>query len=242
MRALGRALALAALLGAVPAGAQTASTGAFSGARPGPGGLLRLEAAEPYLGLKGSERKAAVEGRTAAYPGTRLAVVEYRGNGELWTVAGGSATLADTWSRSQLRYTRHERTAGRWFGYAGGQFVRGGDSPSNGWTGRLGTTLFKNRYDAALSISRSSLTDADDSAMTTLGLTGRALYPYTRHAGLNLGLQLDRVSYTGYSHISPSAVGGINIYLPGGSFDLSLNYGESGRVALLAGYTVYISK
>lgn len=231
-----------AVLFSAPLSAQVASSGAFSGAQAGPGGLLRLEAAEPYLGLKETERKAAVESRAKTYPGTELAVVEYRGNGELWTVAGGSATLADTWSRSRMRYTRHERKAGRWFGYAGGQFVRGGDSPSTGWTGRIGTTLLNNRYDAALSLSRNSFSDVEDSGITTIGLTGRVLYPYTRHAGLNLGLQLDRVSYTGYSHISPSAVGGINIYLPGGSFDLSLNCGERGRVALLAGYTVYISK
>jgi hypothetical protein len=221
--------------------AQQASTGAFNGASLD-SGLLRLAAAEQYLSLKEDARKTAVEAQAKAYPGAALAVVEYQGNGELWTLSNGQATQADSWSRRQLRFTRHERKAGRWFGYIGGQFVRGGDLPSNGWTGRIGTTLFHDRYDTALSVSHNSMTEIDDSGSTTIGVTARALYPYTKHAGFNLGLELDRTSYTGYNHISPSAIGGINIYLPGGSFDVSLLYGEEGRTSLQAGYTVYISK
>lgn len=206
------------------------------------GGVLRLKATEAYSKWKEDARKAAVEAQALSYPGTAVAVVEYAGNGEFWTFTSTHAALADSWSRREMHFGQHARKAGRWFGYVGGQFVRGGDMPSNGWTGRIGTTLFKDRYDTALSLSRNSFTEADNSGVTTIGLTIRALYPYTRHAGFNLGMQLDRTSYTGYSHISPSAVGGINIYLPGGSFDVSISYGEFGRASLLAGYTVYISK
>lgn len=225
-----------------PLAAQEVSSGAFSGAQMSPDGLLRLTAAESYLDLKGPERKAAVEARAAGYPGAAFAVVEHKGNGELWTVSTGSAALADAWSRGQLRFTGRARTAGRWFGHISGQFARGGDYPSNGWTARLGTTLYNNRYDAAVSLSRSAFTDIDGSGVTTFGLTGRALYSYTRHAGLNLGLQLDRVSASGYSDFSPALTGGVNIYLPGGSFDMSLVLGEEGRISLLAGYTVYIGR
>lgn len=221
--------------------AQEQLESAFAGAEVNSGGVLRLKSTDAYLKLKEDARKTAVEGQAKAHSGTAVAVVEYQGNGELWTVAGSSAVLADSWSRKEMRFGQHARKAGRWFGYVGGQFVRGGDSPSNNWTGRVGTTLFKDRYDTALSFSRNSLTAADD-AMTTIGLIMRVLYPYTQHAGFNLGLQLDRTSYTGYNHISPSAIGGINIYLPGGSFDVSLSCGEEGRMALLAGYTVYIGK
>ena len=240
-RAVLSLMLLAAFLCPSPAGGAEPA-GPFAGVSAVPGGILRLAAAEPYVKLKEDGRRAAVEAQAKARPGVALAVVEYNGNGELWRISGAGAELADSWSRGEMRFARHARKAGRWFGHVGGQFVRGGDYPSDGWTARLGTTLFKDRYDAALSLSRNSFTEADDSATTSLGLTVRALYPYTRHAGLNLGLQLDRVSYTGYSHLSPSVVGGINIYLPGGSFDISLSCGEYGRTSLLAGYTVYISK
>lgn len=206
------------------------------------GGVLRLKATETYGKWKEDARKTAVETQSLSYPGTSVAVVEYAGNGEFWTFTSTHAALADSWSRREMRFGRHAQKAGRWFGYVGGQFVRGGDMPSNGWTGRLGTTLFKNRYDTAISVSHNSFSEVEDSGMTTIGLTMRALYPYTRHVGLNLGIQLDRTSYTGYSHISPSAIGGINIYLPGGSFDVSLSLGEEGRASLLAGYTIFISK
>lgn len=236
------ALLCLACVAAFRLAAAAAESVAFVGTPAASGGVVRLKAAEPYLKWKKAERKAAVETESRAYSGVGAAVVEYPGGGEIWTVEAGSATLADSWSRGGMRFGRRARKAGRWFGHVGGQFVRGGDLPSNGWTGRLGTTLFKDRYDAALAVSRNTFTESDDSAVTTLGLTARALYPYTEHAGFNLGLQLDRVSYTGYSNVSPSAVGGINIYLPGGSFDVSLSFGEAGRLSLLAGYTVYITK
>ncbi|HNT97286.1 MAG TPA: hypothetical protein PKK31_03355 [Elusimicrobiales bacterium] len=240
MRPLAALLPL--LLCLPPLAAQEISSPAFSGARMSPGGLLRLAPAGPYLGLKEKERRSAVENAAAAYPAAAFAVVEHNGNGELWTISQSSAALADAWSRRELRFTRHSRTAGRWFGHISGQFARGGDYPSNGWTARLGTTLYNNRYDAAVSLSRNTFTNVEGSDVTTFGLTGRALYPYTRHAGLNLGLQLDRVSASGYSGFSPAVTGGVNVYLPGGSFDMSLTFGEEGRISLLAGYTVYIGK
>lgn len=227
---------------ASPGSIAGAFAGAFSGAQLSPDGLLRLKAAGPYLGLKGQERRSAVENAAAAYPGAAFAVVEYNGNGELWTISQSSAAPADAWSRKELRFTGRARKAGRWFGHISGQFARGGDYPSDGWTARLGTTLYNNRCDAAVSLSRSAFTDIDGSGVTTFGLTGRALYPYTRHAGLNLGIQLDRVSASGYSDFSPALTGGVNIYLPGGSFDMSLIMGEEGRLSLLAGYTVYIGR
>ena len=139
-----------------------------------------------------------------------------------------------------MRFGPHSRRAGRWFGYLGGQLTRGGDLPANAWTGRIGTTLFKDRYDAAISLSRNNFTEVDDSGVTTVGLVFRALYAYTPHAGFNLGAQVDRVSAPGYSHLSPSVLAGINIYLPGGSFDITLTHGERGNRGLLLGYTVYI--
>jgi hypothetical protein len=39
---------------------------------------------------------------------------------------------------------------------------------------------------------------------------------------------------------TPSALTGINIYLPGGSFDITFTHSERGNRSLLQGYTVHI--
>lgn len=211
----------------------------FTSSTVAPSGVLLLKAATGYFSLKEIEKKSAVE-RAAAAPSASIVSVEVAGEGELWAVTAGSAAALDSWSERGMRFGPRSRRAGRWFGYIGGQLTRGGDLPSNAWTARLGTTLFKNRYDAAISLAKNSFTEVDDSGITTVGLTFRALYPYTAHAGFNLGVQLDRVSATGYNHLSPSALAGINIYLPGGSFDITLTHGERGNRGLMLGYTVYL--
>lgn len=226
---------------AIPAAAAAESQpGAFAGAALNSGGVLRLKATETYLKLDGSPRKEAVETQAKAYPAASVVVVDYLGNGELWTISDGRASLADSWKRSEIHFGPHVRRFGRWFGYIGAQATRGGDLPSNMWVGRVGTMLFKNRYDAALSVSRNSFTALTDSTVTSIGLTFRSLHPFTEHTGYNYGAQLDRISYTGYSHISPSILCGMNIYLPGGSFDVTITQGEKGNRGLLFGYTVYI--
>lgn len=203
-------------------------------------GILRLKAAPGYFDLKAAEKKSAVERAVAAAPSASVVSVELSSEGELWTVSGGRAEALDYWSDRGMRFGPRSRRSGRWFGYVGGQLTRGGDLPSNALTGRIGATLFKNRYDAAISLSRSNFTELDDSAVTTAGLTFRALYPYTAHAGFNIGVQAARVSATGYNHLSPSVLGGVNIYLPGGSFDITLTHGERGNRGLMLGYTVYL--
>lgn len=212
----------------------------FTSSRVAPSGILLLKAATGYLYLKDAEKKAAVERAAVAAPSASIVSVEAAGEGELWSVVAGSAAALDSWSERGMRFGPRSRRAGRWFGYVGGQLTRGGDLPSNAWTGRLGTTLLKDRYDAAISLTRNNFTEVEDSNVTTVGLTFRALYPYTAHAGFNIGVQLARVSATGYSHLSPSALTGINIYLPGGSFDITFTHGERGNRGLLLGYTVYI--
>ncbi len=220
--------------------AQEPVPSAFSGTAVNSGGVLRLKAADAYLKWKKDARKLAVEAQAKVNPGTAVAVVEHQGNGELWTILDGNASLADSWKRNELHFGPHVRRVGRWFGYAGGQLTRGGDLPSNMWIGRIGTLLLNNRYDAALSVSRNNFTDISESAVTSIGLTFRSLHPFTEHTGYNYGAGLDRISYTGYSHISPTVVAGINIYLPGGSFDVTATQGESGNRGLMLGYTVYL--
>ncbi len=238
MRRLVLAVIAAALCGGFAAAAQPSAL--FTGASVNAAGVLRLEAAEPYLKQAEAARKAAVEEQVLAHPGASVVSVEFKGDGELWTISAGHASLADSWKRRELKFVRRAVRAGKWFGYAGGQLTRGGDLPSNMWVGRIGTMLLDNRYDAAFSVSRNNFTELDGSGVTTIGLTFRSLHPFTEHTGYNYGAELSRTSYTGYSHISPSVLGGINIYLPGGSFDVTVTCGERGNRGLLIGYTVYI--
>jgi len=41
---------------------------------------------------------------------------------------------------------------------------------------------------------------------------------------------------------SVGLVAGINVYLPRGSFDITLNLQDKGAYGLMAGYTVFISR
>ncbi len=209
-------------------------------------GVIHLNAGDKYLKQKKGERALELEPVLASAKSVlakNTLSVDYTGGGELWSLdEKGRASALDTWSDMNLNVNSKIQTRGRIFGYIGGQLMRGGDYPSKGFTARLGTTLFQGRYDASVSYSHNSFDDIDNSGSNSVGLAGRALFRYTKKIGLNIGGQINRVSYNGYSDWSPGLMGGVNIYTPTGSVDVTLNYGEYGSKSLQLGYTVFISK
>lgn len=227
------------LLLCAPAAARAASCPAvlpaqFSACRVETG-VPRLTAGEEYL-----KAKAAARGAAVAACGDGLAAVAWPGGGELWSVNGGAAARVSAWNDLALTSEEIRHTRGRWFAYLGGQVMSGGDAPYSGFSSRLGTTLFKDRYDASVGYSSSAPKDAPDSVTRSLEFTGRELFPFTRHSGLNAGA---RLSYSKTGDLdgewTPSVVGGLSIYLPEGSLDLNLTLGEQGSRSLQIGYTVY---
>jgi hypothetical protein len=131
--------------------------------------------------------------------------------------------------------------AGRWFASFGMQGMSGGDYPSGAINMRLGSTLYKNRYDVALTYDYYKLRDALE-GRTSLGLVARALMPVSPYGGWNIGAQLLSVNNYGVRQGTLGIVAGINVFLPRGSFDITLNLQDQGNYGLLAGYTVFITR
>ena len=66
--------------------------------------------------------------------------------------------------------------------------------------------------------------------------------PLSVHGGCNIGAQLNSVDNYGAKTRSIGLVTGLNVYLPGGSFDITLNLQDKGVYGLMAGYTVFITR
>ncbi|MBI4655639.1 MAG: hypothetical protein HY746_02710 [Elusimicrobia bacterium] len=204
-----------------------------------------LKAGKKYTGLSTQAKAQIIEkAYNAVVPdkSKNIIAVELNGEGEVWILENSKALKIDFWSDKTMYLSKPTRKTGRWFGYLGGQIMSGGDFPARGWTARIGTTLLKNKYDAALSLSRNAFADIEDSGITSIGLTCRRLFQYTEHAGLNIGVQADYARSESASETTPLISGGINIYLPGGSFDVTMTFGEQGRSSLMLGYTIFINR
>lgn len=207
-------------------------------ARPNAAGVLELKAAKSYKFLD-VRRKGEI---VAAAAGADMAAqVSFDGGGELWRVQGGEADRLDAWSDARIRLEEKAPRTGRWFASLGMQSMAGGDHPSATLNMRLGSTLYKDRYDLAFSYDYSKPRDSLLSR-TSFGLVGRALLPLSRHGGWNVGAQVSGVNNYGVEETRIGAVAGLNVYLPRGSFDITFSLQDKGDYGLLAGYTVYLTR
>ena len=236
-----RLLLLAVLL-LLPAFGRAALPQEFESSNLNRSGVLYLKAAATYGPLSPDEKTSSVEkaaGSLAVANGT--VVVQSGAAGEIWSVRGGKAEKLDGWSDTTLPLNPKTNNAGRWFASFGMQSMSGGPSPSGTINMRLGSTLYKGRYDLALSYDYNKLSDAE-LGQASLGVVGRALIPLTRHGGWNIGAQLTRTNSFGVASDSVGLVTGLNIYLPRGTFDITLNLQEKGAYGVLAGYTIFITR
>jgi hypothetical protein len=233
--------ALIALVLLLPAYA-SALPAAFKGSRVNGAGVTYLEAASAYdqLSLTAKAAEVAIAAKELGLTSGRL-VVKQEAAGELWVVKAGTPSRLDAWSDKSLPLGQNASHAGRWFASFGTQGMSGGDYPSGAINMRLGTTLYKNRYDAALTYDYYKLRDALE-GRTSLGLVGRALMPVSPYGGWNIGAQISSVNNYGVRQGTIGLVTGINVFLPRGSFDITLNLQDKGNYGLLVGYTVFITR
>jgi len=222
---------------------------AFSGARLSAQDQLILDATDLFIS-SGPKQKAWMtealtrwqEGLKAEGAASRqvLAVTSWKDAGSLWTLRDGKAVILEQWSDDHPVYTGERNGTGRWFGFLGGQIVRGGDEDVSGFNARLGSTLFQNHYDTALMFGYASVGSVSSK---TFGVLGRALFPLNETTGWNVGAQVSRfIPSTGDAQSTLSLLAGLNFYLPGGSFDVTLQAGNNSTYALLVGYSFYISQ
>lgn len=214
----------------------------FESSRTNSAGLVYLKASGGYNDLTAASR-ASVVATAAASLGRKNGqlAVELDAAGELWTIKNGEAEKLDVWSDRSTPLAHGSLKPGRWFASFGMQGMSGGDYPSGTINLRLGTTLYKNRYDAAVTYDHYKLRDALD-GRTSLGLVGRALLPLSPHGGWNIGAQVSSMDSYGNKTSSIGLVTGLNVYLPGGSLDLTLNLRDKGGYGLMAGYTIFLTR
>lgn len=162
------------------------------------------------------------------------------GGGSLWRWSAGKARLVNRWNFDEPPLRAIPSPAGRLFGFVGGQTVTGGAVDSAGIQLRLGSTLFHDRYDVALSYGYNKMYSDPKYEVATFGLVGRVRFPLTRRFGGNVGLQVQRSVSTQGQRDALSGLAGINFYLPTGSFDITLNVGNHDTYGLLAGFTLYL--
>ena len=226
-------------------------TAAFSGADLSAQDQLVLKAADKYSSMPASARAARTSGALLEWknalgsdaPAALMLSVRFNGGGELWLLKPSGPAKIDEWSDTRLPFTPEQPNTDRFFGYIGGQYMRGGGSAGNttGFNGRLGKTFMNGRYDAALLYGYLKL--GSDYSSSSYGLTGRALFPWTDHVGWNVGGSLTRSAPSpGDAVTSLGVLGGINFFLPGGSFDVTALIGNHSTYSLLIGYTLYLTR
>jgi len=176
-----------------------------------------------------------------ALPPEKTFSVEWAGGGELWAIKNGQASKMDSWSDRSLPLNERSSNKGRWFGSFGLQRMGGGDFSASSMNLRVGSTLFQNRYDLAWTYDyykpAESLT-----YRANMGLMARKLMPISRYGGWNVGAQISMLNDYGVRSGMLGLVTGLNIYLPRGSFDITLQFQDEGAYGLLLGYTVHLTR
>jgi len=215
----------------------------FEGSSLNASGTRVLKAAKTYVGIPPMGRPGLVAqaASSLALPSDKPFAVEWPGGGELWAMKGGLPARLDSWSDRSLPLNPKSLNKGRWFGAFGLQSMGGGDYPASSMNLRVGSTLFQNHYDLAWTYDyykpAESLT-----YRASMGLMGRKLMPLSPRGGWNVGAKLCLLNNYGERSGTLGLVTGLNIYLPRGSFDITLLLQDEGAYGLLAGYTLHLTR
>lgn len=207
--------------------------------------ILKMQTPEDWLKIKTSDRKNRIEFLAAKIiklcdMPNYVIVVSTDYYSELWLIRNTSATLIDSISSFEISLGEKNASYGNWFGSFNIRHLSG-DYPASGFNIRAGRMLYRKEYDIAINYDYLKYKDADSSSKS-LGLSLRRYMTLTQHTGFNFGFKLERNDYTGKWKTDLSALVGLNFYLPGGSFDISLNLGEGGRRGINIGYTIFLGK
>lgn len=228
----------------------------FQGPTVGGAGQLRVTATEIFLEANTTGKKQALEELAASWRNVSAAdplllEVRWRYGGWVWRgkrdakTGREKVTLVDRWDDGSFPWVQESSVWGRWFLFMGGQSVSGGGiGSSSGFNLRLGTTLFRDKYDVAFTFNRTSTGPSPKIELTAIGALGRALFrvPDTNW-GYNIGGSVTTISGERFKTENElSLLGGLNYYQPTGTWDLSLNLGDEGTRTLILGYSIFLNR
>lgn len=223
----------------------------FSGAGLSAQNQLILTAADKYAAMPVADRNRQASWalgewqRTLgpAAPANLMLSISWRNSGELWLLKPTGPVKIDEWTDTRLPFTPDQPNTDRFFGYVGGQLMKGNNTTGNmtAINGRLGKTFMRGRCDAAVLYGYAKM--GEDYSSSSYGLTGRALFPLNERMGWNLGGSYARSApSSGDASNNMAILGGVNLYLPGGSFDITASIGNNSMYSLLIGYTLYLTR
>ncbi len=189
----------------------------------------------------------AFEATKASRPELLLAEITWARGGWLWQVRRDEKTgearmrLVDQWDDTRLPAMLDAVRKDKWFLFLGGQSVSGGKVGSSvGFNMRLGTTLFRDKYDLSFLFNKTSTGPEPKTKATAYGVLGRRLFRLPNQWGYNLGGQITAIKSSGFkAENEVGAVGGINYYLPKGTWDITLSLGDEGTRTLVIGYSIF---
>ena len=158
-------------------------------------GILKVNALEEYFKIKKGEKKRIVSGLSESIAGACGKMPSFMDistghRGEIWNIKKGKASLMESRSYTDINAGGKMVKTGKWFASFGMQSM-GGDNPSTGMNFRLGSMLYKNKYDLALTYNYNQQ-NYSLLSRKSLGLSARKLFPLTPHGGYNLGINLSR--------------------------------------------------
>jgi hypothetical protein len=229
----------------------------FHGPTVGGAGQLRVTATEVFLEARPADKHKALEElaaswRAAGAADPLLIEVRWRYGGWLWRGKNGgkggreTVALVDRWDDGSFPWVQNS-AFGKWFLFLGGQSVSGGGlGSSSGFSLRIGSTLFRDKYDVAFTFNRTSTANKPnpDIELTALGVLGRALFRVPgKNWGYNLGGSVTRISGENFDTENElSLLAGLNYYQRAGTWDLSLNLGDEGSRTLVLGYSIFLTR
>jgi hypothetical protein len=231
----------------------------FADPQVGWSGQLRVKATDGFLGARPSERSRALEGLAESWRSARpeeagrdaLLEVRWDHGGWLWRsrldAKSGreNLSLVDRWDDGELVWMQESSSQGKWFLFLGGQSVSGGQvGSSSGLNVRLGSTLFRDKYDAAITFNQTSTGQNPKIKLQSVGFLGRALFRVPNTAlGYNLGGQIASISGENFeTEQELSLLAGLNYYMSKGAWDLALNLGDEGTRTLVVGYSIFLNR
>jgi hypothetical protein len=222
----------------------------------GGAGHLRVTATEKFLKANPTRKKEALEKLAAAWRQASpkdplLLEVRWRYGGWLWrgergrTVGRERVSLVDRWDDASFPWIQESSPWGKWFLFVGGQGLSGGDtSPSSGFNVRIGTTLYRDKYDVAFTFNQTFTGSTPNTELTAVGIIGRALFRVPKtNWGYNIGGGATVLGGRNFDIENQfNLLGGLNYYQLKGTWDLSLNLGDEGVRTLILGYSVFLSR
>ena len=170
--------------------------------------------------------------------------------GSLWECNESTAKLIEEWDDNRTPFTGIDKQVGNFFMSYNAQAAFGGAANSYGFTFVEGVALYKRKLDLQASVG---LLDSSSMLTMTIALSVLYRFPVAQTFSLNVGagptFSMAAIPEPAGSTIGPTLTtsfaaqfqGGVSIYVPTGTVDLTGQVATSGSYTMLVGHTFFFN-